>query len=257
MADRRVVWITGGGRGIGAEVAKAFAAAGWAVGVSARSKDQIENVAEGIRNAGGEAMALPADVTDLEALKGAHGALVEAYGKVDAVICNAGVAQGMPFHRTTPDFWNWVMGINVTGVYHTISVALPSMVEAGWGRVISIASIAGKVGGKYMAAYCASKHAVVGLTRALSQETATKGVTVNAICPGFVDTPMTDESIRNMVEKTGQTPAQALAYLEGLSPQGRIMECDEIAAMALFLCSDGARGVNGQAINIDGGGTQH
>ena len=255
--NRKVAWVTGGGRGIGVEVARLLAKRGFDVGVSSRTLSEVEAVAAELEGLGISAHAAVADVTDRIGLTAAHDKIVAALGPVDVLVCNAGIAASAPFVRTSPELWDRTLAVNLTGVYNTIKLVLPGMIDAGWGRVINIASVAGKVAGKYMSAYVASKHGVVGLTKGIAVEVAAKGVTVNAVCPGFVDTPMTDQTIANIVATTGRSPAQARQALEALSPQRRLMTSNEVAALVGFLVSDDANGIHGQAINLDGGGTQH
>lgn len=251
----RTAWITGGGRGIGRAIAFALAEAGLQVAVSSRTVSDVEAVAAELVAAGHRALAVPADVSDRTSLQLAHDIIQGELGPVDVVVCNAGVAISASFLKTTPEIWEQSLGVNLTGVFHTIQLTLPSMLARGWGRVITVASIAGKVGHAYTSAYCASKHGVIGLTRALAQEVATRGVTVNAVCPGFVDTPMADAAVDNIVKRTGKSEEEARGYLMGLSPQRRFLTSEEVAAMVLFLVTDEARGIHGQAINLDGGGT--
>jgi 3-hydroxybutyrate dehydrogenase len=156
--------------------------------------------------------------------------------------------------RTDDDFWRRHLAINLDGTFYCMRAALPQMIEHGWGRIINIASIAGKTGAPYIAAYSASKHGVLGLTRSVSQEVASKGITVNAICPGYVDTDMTKRGIENITKKTSLTKDQALDSIKKMSPQNRLVTSEEVAALALLLASEDGRGINGQAINVDGGG---
>lgn len=250
----RVAWVTGAGKGIGEGVALALAAQGARVALSARSVDDLEAVAAKIRAAGGVAMVAPADVSSRESVEAAYKDIVEAIGAPSVVVCNAGISQGMPFLKTSLELWEKILTVNLTGVFHTMQLSLPEMLTNQWGRIIVIASVAAKVSDKYMSAYAASKHGVLGLTRAVAKEVAHKGVTVNAICPGYVDTPMTEQTLNNIMAKTGQSRDQAMGYLNSLSPQNRIMTVEEIAGMASFLCQDEARGIHGQGLNIDGGG---
>ena len=200
--------ITGGGRGIGAAVAGALAAEGAAVVVSARSQNEIEGVAAELRGRGHAAWAVPCDVTDPAQIFGLAETAAEHLGPVDILINNAGIVASAPLKSLTLETWNRIFAVNVTGVFLCTKAFLPGMVERGWGRVVNVASIAGKTGGPYISAYAASKHAVIGFTRSVAAEVATTGVTVNAVCPGYVDTPMTDRSVERIVEKTGADPEQ-------------------------------------------------
>ena len=180
--------------------------------------------------------------------------LVSIFGRgPDILVNNAGVAASAPLTRTTDEMWNRIIGVNLTGTFNCTRAALPHMLERGWGRVINIASIAGKTGAPYIAAYTASKHGVVGFTRAVATEVATKGITVNAICPGYVDTNMVRTAVDTITQKTGMDSEAALDTLKRMNPQQRLVTPDEVAGVAMLLVSDDGRGINGQAINIDGG----
>jgi NAD(P)-dependent dehydrogenase (short-subunit alcohol dehydrogenase family) len=166
---------------------------------------------------------------------------------------NAGVAHSAPVARTELEDWNRMLAVNATGTFLCTRAFLPGMVEGGWGRVVNVASVAGLAGARYIAAYAASKHAVIGLTRCAAAEVADRGVTVNAVCPGYVDTPMTTESLQRISEKTGMSAEEALETILAHTPQGRLIAPDEVAHAVLSLCEEGARGINGQSIVIDGG----
>lgn len=252
--DRRGAVVTGGGRGIGAAVARALAAEGARVVVAARTADEVEVVARGIESAGGEAWAAAADVTDAGSVDGLRAFAVERLGQVDVLVTCAGIAHSAPLARQTLEEWERIFAVNVTGTFLVTKAFLPAMMERGWGRVIHMASVAGLSGAKYIAAYAASKHAVVGFTRSVAAEAAPRGVTVNAICPGYVDTAMTEQSIGRIVATAGRSEAEARAAVLATSPQGRLIEPDEVARAVAWLCEDAARGINGQAIVIDGGG---
>lgn len=242
FAGKRVL-ITGGGSGAGADLARGFSEAGAEVVIAGRRADALEAVAARLANT----RAIPADVTDEHSVR----TLFSRAGACDIVIANAGAADSAPFPRTTLDQWNAMIAVNLTGVFLTLREGLIQM--PGWGRLIAIASTAGLKGYAKIAPYAAAKHGVVGLVRSLALEVARRPVTVNAICPGFLDTEMTDRSIAVIVEKTGRTPAEARAALEALSPQNRLFQPAEVTAAALWLCAPGSEGVNGQAIAISGG----
>lgn len=252
----KVALVTGGGRGIGRSVALALAEAGADVAVVARSAGELEETAEAVRKLGRRALALPLDVTDSAAVTRAVEQVSESLGPVLALVNNAGVAPSLKFHETTDELWHRTMNINMSGAFFFSRAVLPAMLTAGWGRIVNVASTAGKVGYLYNAAYVASKHGMMGLTRALAVEVARKGITVNAVCPGFVDTDIVKAGVENIVSKTGRSPEDARKALEGMSPQGRLMSPAEIAATVAYLMSDAARGINGQGIVIDGGGVQ-
>jgi NAD(P)-dependent dehydrogenase (short-subunit alcohol dehydrogenase family) len=172
---------------------------------------------------------------------------------VDVLVNNAGAAESAPLERTSDELWDRMMAVNAGGAFALCRALIPRMIAAGWGRVINVASNAGLTGYAYTAAYCASKHAVVGLTRAIAIEVARTPVTVNAVCPGWVDTRLLDDSVARIVEKTGRSAAEARRSLEAMSPQRRLVEPGEVAHVVASLCADEARSVHGQAIAIDGG----
>lgn len=252
LQDKRA-FITGASRGIGRAIALAFAKEGASLALGARSMDALSSLASEIESGGGKAIAVPIDVGDAESIAAAKSAVIERLGDVHIVVNNAGIARSVKVLKMDDDHWQSHLDINLTGTFRVTRAFLPGLVARGWGRVINIASTAGKVGFQYTAAYCASKHGVIGFTRALALEMATLGVTANAICPGFVNTEMTTETVKNIAAKTGGTEKEALAWLEKLSPQNRLVEPEEIAAVAVMLASEEARGINGQAINVDGG----
>ncbi len=219
----------------------------------ARSLDQVESVASGLRSLGRNAVALRCDVTDPASVAAMTAAVREALGPIDILVNNAGVAHSAPLHHQTLDDWNRVLAVNLTGTMLVTQSALPDMVSRGWGRVVNIASIASRMGARYISAYAAAKHGVLGFTRSIAAEVAAKGVTINAVCPGYVDTEMTRETIDRIVAKTGMSPEEALASVTRTTPQRRLFTPDEVAHAVLFLCHHNARGINGQAIGIDGG----
>lgn len=251
----RLAIITGGGRGIGRAIALAFAREGANVAVAARTKEQVDGVAAEIKSeCPVETLALVCDVSNLASIQQAFASVTETFGQSpDIMVNNAGIAESAPFGKTDDALWNRLLAINLTGTFHCTRAALPAMLERGWGRIINIASIAGKTGAPYIAAYAASKHGVLGMTRSLALEVAARGITVNAICPGYVDTEMTTRGIENITAKTGKSAAEALELLSRMSPQNRLVTADEVAALALLLASEDGRGINGQAINVDGG----
>lgn len=257
ILEGRGAVVTGGGRGIGRSVARSLAEAGASVVVSARSTDEIERVAEELRADGFDAHAITCDVSDESSVAAMATEAVERLGKVDVLVNNAGIALSNPVKRLELEEWSRILNVNATGTFLCTKAFLDGMVERRWGRIINVASIAGLRGGRYIAAYTASKHAQIGFTRALAAEVADQGITVNAICPGYVDTPMTEYSVSRIVEKTGISSEEALARILALSPQKRLIRPEEIAHAALMLCHDDGEGINGQTIVIDGGQGVH
>ncbi len=252
LKDRRAL-VTGAGRGIGRSIALALAEAGADVAVTARTTSELEQVAAEIKAMGRNAIAHPCDVTDASQVGKLASSLAESFGTLDILVNNAGSGKSQKFLNHPDELWQEMLSINLTSVYYVTKAFAPGMVAQKWGRIINIASVAAKVGARYIAAYTAAKHGVLGLTRALAVEFVSDGVTVNAICPGYVDTPMTDASIDNMVKRTGMTEDKAREYLAQTSPQNRLIEPEEVAALAFFLAQDTSKGITGQAINVDGG----
>lgn len=234
--------VTGASRGIGEAVARELAGAGAHVVLVARTL--AEMLADEI---GGQALAC--DVLD----PGQIQSLAKQAGPIDILVNNAGSASSAPLRKLDLQEWHRLMDVNATSTFLCTQTFLPGMLQRGWGRVINIASVAGLVGSSYLTAYTASKHAVLGFTRSLAAEVAAQGVTVNAVCPGFVDTPMTQETIERIVTQTGRSREEALESLTRTTPQKRLIEAEEVAYAVLCLCASRARGINGQALVVDGG----
>jgi 3-hydroxybutyrate dehydrogenase len=242
LTGKRVL-VTGGGSGAGESLALGFATAGAEVVISGRRLDALQNVAA----KSSRIRVVQADVTDEVSVRN----MFLIAGPCNIVIANAGAADSGAMSKTTIEQWNALIAVNLTGVFLTFREGLNQM--TGWGRLIAVASTAGLKGYAKVAPYAAAKHGVIGITRSLALEIARKPITVNAICPGFLDTPMTDNSIKVIAEKTGKTLEQSKAALEGMNPQGRLIQPSEVTATALWLCGAGTEGVNGQAITIAGG----
>lgn len=244
LAGHRVL-ITGGGSGVGADMALAFAAAGAEVVVAGRRREGLDAVVAGEPRM----RAIEADVS----VENDVVQLFAAAGPVDIVIANAGAAESAPITRTSIDVWQQMMAVNLTGVFLTLREGVRQLEGRGWGRLITVASTAGLRGYAYVSAYTAAKHGAVGLTRAVAQEVAGSGITANALCPGYVDTELTERTIANIMATTGRSHDEALRALTRANPQGRLVQPAEVTAAALWLCGPGSAAVNGQAIAIDGG----
>jgi NAD(P)-dependent dehydrogenase (short-subunit alcohol dehydrogenase family) len=243
--------VTGGGRGIGRAVALAFAREGARVAVAARTQGEIEAVAA---ECGGGAVALTLDVSDEDACTATVARVKEQLGSIDVLVNNAGVASSHKFTELSTQDWRRILAVNLDGPFFLTRAALPLMLEQGSGAVIAIASIASRVGMPYVAAYTAAKHGLLGMMRSLAADNVRRGVTFNCVCPGYVDTAMTQASIAGIMARTGRTLEQALQPL--LTPQGRLVTLEEVAAVCVLLASPAGRGITGQAINVDGGSVQ-
>ncbi len=253
LADRGAV-VTGGGRGIGAAIARALADAGAGVVVAARTYAEIEQVAWDLRERGARAFSAFCDVTDEGNVRALCEDAHRHLGTVDIVVNNAGVSASSPLHRITLGEWNRVLAVNATGTFLCTREFVPAMVERNWGRVINIASVAGLEGARYVSHYAAAKHAVIGLTRSVALELAGSGVTVNAICPAYVDSPMTKRTLANVQARAGLPREGALAAVLATTGQERLITPQEVAAAVLDLCRDEAASVSGQTIVLAAGG---
>lgn len=252
LAGRGAV-VTGGGRGIGAAVARALAAEGAAVVVAARTFDQVERVAAALRQGGHEAYAFACDVTDERSVAALAEQAIAELGTVDVLVNNAGTASSAPVAKLALEQWRGVLEVIATGTFLCTRAFLPGMLERGHGRIVQVASAAALQGARYVAHYAAAKHAVLGFTRSLALELAGSGVTANAVCPGYVDTPMTEATLASVQKHTGRHRDAALASVLASTGQSRLLSPDEVAAEVVRLCRDDSAGVNGQAIRLHPG----
>jgi NAD(P)-dependent dehydrogenase (short-subunit alcohol dehydrogenase family) len=246
-----IALVTGASKGIGAACARALSEAGHRVALVARDEQALEAVAGSLP---GESLVVPADLLDPAAIETAFARVERAWGPVEILVVNAGASMSAPLVRTSDEDWQRMLDLNLTAPFRCLRRALPAMTDAGYGRVVVIASVAGKIGSPRIAAYTASKHGVLGLVRTAAAEVARTGVTVNAVCPGYVDTPMTDQSVAHIAAGTGRSEDEAREILAHMQPIGRLVTVEEVAS-AVLLCVDNAA-VTGQGINVDGGAVQ-
>jgi NAD(P)-dependent dehydrogenase (short-subunit alcohol dehydrogenase family)/creatinine amidohydrolase/Fe(II)-dependent formamide hydrolase-like protein len=253
LAGRAAV-VTGAGRGIGASIARLLGRSGARLVLAARSVDQIEAVASELRGQGVDAIAVACDVSDEDSVAHLRERASEYLGAVDILVSNAGIGHSAPLHRETRADWERVMGVNATGVFLCMRAFLPQMLEQGLGRIVNVSSVAGLAGARYVAAYSASKHAVIGLTRSVALEVEGRGVTVNAVCPGYVDTPMARGAVEAAVKRSGMTYEEAERVVLDTAGQPRMITPEAVAEAVLAYCAAEASDRNGEALLIDGRG---
>ena len=247
LANKHAV-VTGGGRGIGAAIAIALAQQGASLTLMGRDRPRLEKHAQML-----SAHALTVDIANAESVEAAFACAQADVGPIDILVNNAGGVISAPFMRTDLAVWTQMLNVNLTGTYLCCRQVLAGMLERGFGRIVNVASTAGLTGYAYVTAYCAAKHGVVGLTRALAMETAHSNVTVNAVCPGYTATDIVDEALATIVRKTGKTTDEARAAIVSRNPQQRLVRPEEVANATLWLCMPGSEAITGQAIAVAGG----
>jgi NAD(P)-dependent dehydrogenase (short-subunit alcohol dehydrogenase family) len=256
--------VTGGARGIGAAIARTLVAQGASVTIAGRHANALQAAVAELEASRPAAPAngtqraatvgyVVMDVANSESVQAGFADARTRAGVIDILVNNAGQAESAPLARTDDALWHQMLNVNLSGSFFCMRVALPGMVDAGWGRIVNIASTAGLTGYGYTSAYCASKHGVIGLTRSVALEVATKGVTVNAVCPGFTETDLLADAVDNIVAKTGRDAAQVQRELASLNPQKRLVKPDEVANAVLWLCMPGSDAMNGQSLAVAGG----
>ena len=252
MARSRVAFVTGGGRGIGRACAARLAREGLAVAAGCRTESEARAAASEIARAGGTAVAVRLDVTDPESVHAAFESAETSLGPVDVLVCAAGVSSSARFLETEPEAWRAALAVNLMGPVLCARAVLQGMIERNFGRIVVIGSTASLAGAPYVSAYAASKHGVLGFVRSLAAEVARKDITVNCVCPGYADTPMTSETLARISERTGRSPEDARKALEAMNPQGRLLRPGEVADAVAWLAREDSAAVNGQAVVLGG-----
>lgn len=255
LAGRHAL-VTGGARGIGLACARALLARGATVTLLGRGRESLQAAAADLDASEPTARRVGfvcADIADMASVQAAFEQAAQQFGPIHILVNNAGQASSQPFARTDAELWRGMMAVNLDGTFHCMQAALPGMLAAGWGRIINVASTAGLIGYAYVSAYVAAKHGVIGLTRSVALEVAKKGITVNAVCPGYTETDIVRGAVANIVSKTGMSEDQARAKLAERNPQGRLVQPGEVADAVAWLALPSAASINGQAISIDGG----
>ena len=255
MLTDRVALVTGGGIGIGRGVAQAFSSQGAKVAICGRRADLLEETAGELQKAGAQVLAVPCDVTKRDDIEQGINVVVKKWGRIDILVNNAGASGRTPIDDPDDSRWYNILGVNLTGTYLCTKLVLPYMLGRGYGRIINMSSVLGRFGVPGYAAYCTAKHGVLGLTKAIALEIADKGITVNAICPTWVDTAMARQGIEEMATVIGTTPDEFRSQAIAAVPIKRMAEVDEVASLVLYLCSQAASSITGQAINVCGGAT--
>lgn len=249
----KIVLVTGGGSGIGAAIAGEFAQRGCRVAIAGRDESKLVTAAARMARDGAQLHAIACDVTRRDQVRKLRDRVQQLWGEVQVLVNNAGIASAVSFAEMADETWDRTLDTNLTGAYNCCKIFLPAMVKAKWGRIINIASTTAKVGYSHVTAYTASKHGLLGLTRSLALETARVGVTVNAICPGYVDDERTRENARVMADKTGKSVDDVLKLFAAAAPQNRLIDPSEVAELACLIAAPEMSGMTGQAINVDGG----
>ena len=252
-APAKIVLITGGSGGLGYALAEAFVKTENRVVITARDEKRLHAAAERMARNGAQVLALPCDISRRDEVRNLQTEITRHWGDVQILVNNAGIARAVSFFDMPDGLWDDTLATNLTGAYNCCKVFLPAMMRAMWGRIINIASTTAKVGFRHVSAYTASKHGLLGLTRSLALETARAGVTVNAICPGYIDDERTRENAKTMAEKTGKSIDDILKLFAASAPQNRLIEPEEVASLALLMASEKLGAMTGQAVNVDGG----